>query len=214
MIQQFIDIILHMDTHLAELMVTMGPWLYVVVFLVIFAETGLVVTPFLPGDSFLFALGALSTVEGSTVNVWALWLLLTIAGIIGDGLNYHIGKFIGPKIFNKETSWFFNKKHLLKTQEFYESHGAFTIVVARFLPIIRTFAPFVAGIGKMQYRKFVLYNIFGAFLWVSLFLFAGYFFGNMPLIKQNFHVVIFAIIIISVLPLVYEFIKSRRAANT
>lgn len=209
MVMHFIDVFLHLDQHLAEWMALFGPWLYLIVFLIIFAETGLVVTPILPGDSLLFAIGALCTVPDSVFEVKTVCLLLIVAGILGDATNYSIGKKLGPKVFNKEKSLFFNRSHLLKAQEFYEKYGAMAIVIARFMPIVRTFAPFVAGIGKMQYRKFALYNILGAILWVLIFILAGYFFGNLPVVKRNFHIVIFAVIILSVLPVVYGWVQMR-----
>lgn len=207
----FVDLFLHLDQHLNELVTQVGPWLYLIVFLIVFAETGLVVTPFLPGDSLLFALGALAALEGSPLNVNALALLLFIAAVLGDATNYAIGYRVGPKIFNKESSRLLNRDHLLKAQRFYEKHGGKTIIIARFIPIIRTFAPFVAGIGKMAYSRFATYNFVGAFLWVVPFLFGGYFLGNLPAVKKNFHIIIVAIVVISVMPAVIEFIKARKA---
>lgn len=212
MLAQVVDIFLHLDVHLAELAQTMGPWLYVVLILIIFAETGLVVTPFLPGDSLLFAAGALAAIETSGLNVHLLAVFLIAAGILGDAVNYSVGHFLGPKVFKSDKSVLLNKSHLLKTQDFYQRHGPFTIVIARFVPIVRTFAPFVAGIGKMSYSRFGLYNVMGAVAWVTSFTYGGYFFGNVPAIKRNFHIVIVAIIVISVLPIVVEFVKSRRGA--
>lgn len=206
-----IDFVLHVDQHLAELSAWMGVWLYVLMFLIIFVETGLVVMPFLPGDSLLFALGALAAVETSGLNVFALAVLLMIAAILGDSVNYSIGRYMGPKVFRKsEESLLFNKQHLITTQKFYEKYGAKAIVMARFVPIARTFAPFVAGIGEMKRSKFMSYNVVGGILWVNIFLFAGYIFGNLPVIKRNFSVVIVAVIVLSVLPMVYEFIQHRR----
>lgn len=204
---QFIDIILHLDQHLISWLTIFGPWIYVLMFLIIFCETGLVVTPFLPGDSLLFALGALAALpEG--LDVGTLLISLTIAGILGDTVNYHIGKYLGPKVF-KDNSRFFKKKYLEQTEDFYKTWGAFTIVAARFAPIVRTFAPFVAGIGAMNYKKFLAYNVFGAIAWVFSFVLAGYFFGNIPVIKRNFTLVIFGVIIVSVLPMVIPLIKSK-----
>lgn len=206
-----IDFVLHVDQHLAELSAWMGVWLYVLMFLIIFVETGLVVMPFLPGDSLLFALGALAAVETSGLNVFALAVLLMIAAVLGDSVNYSIGRYMGPKVFRKsEESLLFNKQHLITTQKFYEKYGAKAIVMARFVPIARTFAPFVAGIGEMKRSKFMSYNVVGGILWVNIFLFAGYIFGNLPVIKRNFSVVIVAVIVLSVLPMVYEFIQHRR----
>lgn len=210
-VSQFIEVILHLDVHLAEWTQQFGPWMYVVLFLIVFAETGLVVTPFLPGDSLLFAAGAIATVEHSGMNVNLMAILLIAAGIIGDFVNYTIGKNLGPKIFKREDSWFLNKEHLVKTQNFYEKHGAKTIIIARFAPIIRTFAPFVAGIGKMNYSRFVVYNAIGAVLWVTSFLYAGYFFGHLPSVKRNFHIIIFGVIGVSLLPLLIAWIQNYKA---
>jgi membrane-associated protein len=204
---QFLDIILHLDSHLMEWIGLFGPWIYVLMFLVIFCETGLVVTPFLPGDSLLFALGALAALDDG-LDVYILLVSLTVAGIIGDTVNYHIGKYLGPKVFERE-SRFFKKEYLVQTQAFYERWGAFTVVAARFAPIARTFAPFVAGIGSMNYRKFLSYNVLGAFIWVFTFVLAGYFFGNLPVVKRNFHIVIFGVIFVSILPMLIPWVKSR-----
>ncbi len=204
---QFVDIILHLDQHLLAWITLFGPWIYVLMFMVIFCETGLVVTPFLPGDSLLFALGALSALENG-LDVWILLVSLTIAGILGDTCNYHIGKYLGPKVF-EQNSRFFKKSYLTDTQAFFERWGAFTIVAARFAPIVRTFAPFVAGIGSMNYKKFVSYNIIGAIVWVFTFILAGHYFGNLPIVKRNFHVVIFGVIFVSLLPMLIPWVKSR-----
>ncbi len=210
-INQFIEIILHLDVHLAEWSQMFGSWLYLILFLIIFAETGLVVTPFLPGDSLLFAAGAVATVENAGLDINLMAVLLIVAGILGDFANYMIGKKLGPKIFRKEDSWLLNKEHLIRTQNFYEKHGAKTIIIARFAPIIRTFAPFVAGIGKMKYSRFVVYNAIGSILWVSSFLYAGYFFGNLPGVKRNFHIIIFAVIGLSLLPVLIGWLQNRKA---
>lgn len=204
---QFIDIMLHLDQHLLAWITLFGPWIYVLMFLVIFCETGLVVTPFLPGDSLLFALGALAAMENG-LDVWVLLISLTIAGIIGDTVNYHIGKYLGPKVF-EGNSRVFKKEYLIQTQAFYEKWGAFTIVAARFAPIVRTFAPFVAGLGSMEYKKFISYNVLGAIAWVFTFILAGYFFGNLPVVKRNFHIVIFGVIFVSILPMLVPWIKSK-----
>lgn len=212
---EFVDIILHLDKHIPEWIIFFGPWLYVILFLIIFAETGLVVTPFLPGDSLLFALGAFTTVEHG-LNLWILLGSLTIAGIIGDTVNYHIGKYLGPRAFEKYPR-IFRPEYLAQTQGFYERWGAFTIVAARFAPIVRTFAPFVAGIGGMNYRKFIVYNIFGAILWVFTFILAGHFFGNLPVVQRNFHIVIFGVIGVSLLPMIWPWVSShlgRKDAGT
>ncbi|WPU64277.1 DedA family protein [Peredibacter starrii] len=204
---QFLDIILHLDQHLLSWLTLFGPWIYVLMFIVIFCETGLVVTPFLPGDSLLFALGALTALENG-LDLWILLISLTIAGILGDTVNYHIGKYLGPKVFEQD-SRFFKKEYLNQTNAFYERWGAFTIVAARFAPIARTFAPFVAGLGSMNYKKFISYNVLGAIAWVFTFILAGHFFGNLPVVKRNFHIVIFGVIAVSALPMVIPWVKSR-----
>lgn len=207
LIKNFIDIIIHLDKYLNLLIQNYGVLTYLILFLIIFCETGLVVTPFLPGDSLLFAAGAFAAIGALDV----LWLLglLTVAAITGDTLNYWIGGFVGPKVFHKENVRFLNKKHLEHTHQFYDKYGGKTIIIARFIPIIRTFAPFVAGIGKMAYSRFVAYNILGGILWVVAFVISGYYFGNIPAVKQNFTVVIFAIIIISIMPGVIELLRHR-----
>ncbi|MBB3103077.1 DedA family protein [Azomonas macrocytogenes] len=209
-----IDIILHLDQHLVEWMAIWGPWIYALMFLIIFCETGLVVTPFLPGDSLLFALGALTTVDDG-LSLAILLSSLTLAAILGDASNYHIGKYLGPKVFDRN-SRIFRPQYLEQTNAFYEKWGSFTIIAARFAPIVRTFAPFVAGIGSMSYKKFIGYNIIGAFAWVFTFILAGHFFGNLPFVKTNFHIVIFAVIFVSLLPMLAPWIKSRlsRASST
>lgn len=209
-----LDIILHLDVHLNLWVLMLGPYAYLLLFLIIFCETGLVIFPFLPGDSLLFAVGALTSVESPALSLPVLMILLTLAAVIGDAVNYFIGSIIGPKIFKSETSRWLNKNHLIKTQAFYEKHGGKTIVLARFIPIIRTFAPFVAGIGKMKYSHFFIYNLGGAIFWVCSILTAGHYFGNLPLIKRNFHAVIVAIILISVLPIVIEWLRSRNSLST
>ena len=208
MIAQLIDLFLHLDAHLYELVSAYGPWVYLILFLVVFAETGLVVTPFLPGDSLLFATGAIAATGALDPN--ALVALLLVAAVLGDATNYWIGHTVGPKVFTRQKSWFFNPEHLHRTHAFYEKHGGKTIIIARFVPIIRTFAPFVAGIGEMSYRRFFSFNVVGALLWVPGLVYAGYFFGNLPIIKQNFSLVIFAIIGLSVLPMVVEFVRHWR----
>jgi membrane-associated protein len=202
--------LLQLDSRLNELAQWMGPWLYVVLFLVIFCETGLVVTPFLPGDSLLFAVGALAATAGSPIRLAWLIPLLIVAAVAGDAVNYAIGKFLGPKVFRWENSWLLNRDHLVHAQRFYETYGTKTIVLARFLPIIRTFAPFVAGIGKMDYFRFWSYNVIGGVTWVVLFLLLGFWFGNLEVVEKNFELVIFAIIGLSVLPMFYEWWQSRR----
>jgi membrane-associated protein len=189
---------------------TVGPWLYVVLFAIIFAETGLVVTPFLPGDSLLFAVGAVAAHPGSPIRLGLVAFLLVIAAVLGDAVNYMIGARLGPRVFTREDSWLLNKKHLLRAHNFYEEYGGITIILARFIPIVRTFAPFVAGIGKMSYRRFAIYNIAGGSVWILLFLLAGWGFGGQAYVQQNFKLVVVAIIVISVLPGVYEYIRARR----
>lgn len=208
---EFIDIILHLDQHLLTWINFFGPWFYIIMFLIIFCETGLIVTPFLPGDSLLFALGALAAMEDG-LNLWILLGSLTIAGIVGDTVNYHVGKYLGPKVF-EGNSRIFKKKYLDDTHAFYEKWGAFTVVAARFAPIVRTFAPFVAGIGAMEYKKFISYNIIGAVAWVFIFILAGYFFGNLPVVKRNFHIVIFGVIFVSLLPMLVPWLKSKINKN-
>lgn len=210
-IHAIIDFILHIEVHLDYLIQTYHAWTYLILFMIIFCETGVVVLPFLPGDSLLFAIGAFAA-RGS-FDFWTISLSLLAAAIIGDSVNYAIGKYVGPKVFYKHDSKFFNKDHLIKAQAFYEKYGAKTIIIARFIPIVRTFAPFVAGIGEMTYKKFMTYNVVGAVLWVFSFIPLGYFFGNLPFIQKNFKLVMIAIIIISVLPAVIEFIKEKRKAS-
>lgn len=207
------DIFLHLDVHLNAWAGTLGPWLYVVLFAVVFCETGLVVTPFLPGDSLLFAAGALASRAGSPINLWILIPVIFAAAVIGDSVNYEIGKWLGPKVFTRKDSWLLNQNHLHKAHAFYEKYGGKTIILARFIPIIRTFAPFVAGIGKMTYLHFISYNIIGAAMWVLLFVFGGYWFADLPLVQNHFHYVIVAIIVISVLPAVYEVWAERRKSK-
>lgn len=203
-----VNFILHTDQYLAVIIDAFGAWTYVILFFIVFAETGLVITPVLPGDSLLFATGALA--GGGFLDILTSYLVLLGAAILGDTVNYWIGYRIGPKIFSKKDSRLFNKTYLEKTRSFYEKHGGKTIILARFMPIIRTFAPFVAGIGKMHYASFLMYNVIGAFIWVTLFTMAGYFFGGMPFIKQNFEIVIIAIIFLSLMPMIIEYIKHKR----
>lgn len=210
--REYIDLFLHLDRSLNNLAAQLGGWLYALLFAVIFAETGLVVTPFLPGDSLLFAVGALAATEGAVIDVWKVGVLLFIAAVLGDAVNYTIGKWFGPKVFNREDSWLLNKKHLMKTHEFYERHGGKTIILARFMPIIRTFAPFVAGIGEMTYARFAAFNVIGALVWISSFLTLGYFFGNLPQVKKNFTLVILGIIVVSCIPIAVEWWKARKEA--
>ncbi len=211
LLTQAIDIFLHLDQHLNLWAGLLGPWIYLLLFVIIFCETGLVVTPFLPGDSLLFAVGALLSLEGTPLHLPGMILTLCVAAVLGDAVNYSIGYRVGPKVFTREDSLLLNKKHLLRTKAFYEKHGGKTIFLARFMPFIRTFAPFVAGIGQMQYPRFAMFNVTGGISWVLCFLLAGYFFGNVPMVKRNFHIVIVAIIVISVLPPMFEYIRSRRS---
>lgn len=206
-ISQIIDIFLHLDKHLHELASQYGVWATVLLIVIVFCETGLVVTPFLPGDSLLFAAGALAASGFFEVEV--LLIGLFIAAVLGDAVNYHIGKYIGPRVFQRENRWI-KRKYLERTQRFYEKYGGKTIIIARFVPIVRTFAPFLAGVGIMDYRRFFIFNVAGAFLWVFSFILAGYFFGNIPVVKNNFTLVILAIIVLSILPAVYETIRARR----
>jgi len=210
-LQSALDLFLHLDQHLNEWAGIFGPWLYLVLFLIIFCETGLVVTPFLPGDSLLFAIGALASIEGSPLSLPLIAILLITAAVLGDAVNYAIGSYLGPMVFSSDRVRLLNRRHLERTHEFYERHGGKTIFLARFVPIIRTFAPFVAGIGRMSYRYFAGYNVTGAISWVLAFLLAGYWFGQLPAVKRNFHIVILAIIVISLLPMVVEYVRARRA---
>lgn len=205
---EILDFILNIDDYFANIIALFGAWTYVILFAIIFAETGLIITPFLPGDSLLFAVGAFA--GGGFLDIWIAYVAMLAAAVLGDTANYWIGNRIGPKVFAKENSRLFNRAYLEKTREFYEKHGGQTIILARFLPIIRTFAPFVAGIGKMHYNAFLFYNVAGAFLWVTSLTFAGYFFGGIPLVKANFEYVIFGIIALSLAPLLIEYIKYKR----
>lgn len=207
---QLLDIFLHLHKHINELAGAFGPWTYVVLFVVVFCETGLIVTPFLPGDSLLFAVGVLAGTEGSPLSLPVLAAVLIAAAILGDAVNYWIGSRVGPRVFCRDDSWLFNKAHLLRAQRFYEKYGGKTIVLARFIPIIRTFAPFVAGIGRMQYSRFAFYNISGGIAWVLIFLLGGYFLGQVPAVEHNFHIVIVAIIVVSLLPAIWEYLLSQR----
>ncbi len=212
LISYLIDLFLHLDKHLAAIIQQYGTWTYALLFLIIFMETGFVVTPFLPGDSLLFAAGTFaSPAVGSALNIWLLWILLVAAAVLGDTLNYWIGHFIGPRAFSGDIR-FLKKEYLDRTKEFYEKHGGKTIVLARFIPIIRTFAPFVAGIGAMHYSRFIMYNVLGGVTWVTIFLFLGYFFGNLPFVQDNFSFVVIAIILISVVPIFIEWLKERSRA--
>ena len=210
-----ISFITHLDVHLAEWGRALGPWLYAALFAIVFAETGLVVTPFLPGDSLLFAVGALCTIEGMPLNVYVVIPLLIVAAVLGDAVNYAVGKKLGPAVFTSERSRLLNKKHLYRTQNFYERYGGKTIIIARFVPIVRTFAPFVAGVGQMRYARFLAFNVIGAVSWVLMLTVAGYLLADQPVVKKQFHLVIFGIIFVSILPAVIEigreWLRSKKA---
>ncbi len=208
LITGMVDFVIHIDHHLDQIITQYGTWTYLVLFTIVFCETGLVVTPFQPGYSLLFAVGAFAA-RGS-LDLTTSMLLLTVAGILGDSVNYWIGARVGPAVFQKKDSRLFDPAHLHRAHQFYEKYGGKTIVLARFLPILRTFAPFVAGIGRMTYPKFLAYNVLGAIVWVAVFVLAGYFFGNIPVVRDNFSLVILVIIVVSVIPVVTELIRHRR----
>ncbi|MBX3396832.1 MAG: DedA family protein [Phycisphaerae bacterium] len=208
-LREFTDFFLHLDKSLETLIAQYGNWTYAILFVVIFAETGLVVTPFLPGDSLLFAAGIFAA-RGSLSATW-IFILLTISAVIGDAVNYSIGKYLGPKVLNREKSRIFKREYLEKTHAFYEKYGGKTIIIARFVPIVRTFAPFVAGVGTMTYSRFFMYNVVGAILWVAICTLAGYFLGSIPIIANHFELAVLAIIAVSVMPMVIEFWKARNA---
>ncbi len=212
--KKLIDFILHIDRHLAEIVKDYGMGTYLVLFLIIFAETGFVITPFLPGDSLLFAAGAICALPEAGLNVHLMALLLFVAAVIGDTVNYAIGHRIGPKVFSREDSIFLRKKHLERAHAFFEKYGGRAIILARFVPIVRTFVPFVAGVGSMSYKRFIAYNVIGGFIWIYAFLYLGFFFGNMPAVKKNFGLVIIAIIILSILPMAFEFFRAWRQQKT
>ena len=211
LITWFIDVFLHLDRYLDVIIKYFGVWTYLIVFLVIFCETGLVVTPILPGDSLIFALGTIAALGSLELGV--LMIVLIVAAIAGDSVNYTLGKFFGPRVFHQPDGRFFKREYLDRTHRFYEKHGGKTIVLARFIPIIRTFAPFVAGIGRMNYSRFLLYNISGGVAWIAFFALGGYYFGNIPLVRHNFTLVILAIIVISILPGIIEFFRQRRSSH-
>jgi membrane-associated protein len=206
-IRLFFDFIMHIDVQLSTIIQNYGLWTYLILFIIIFWETGVVIFPFVPGDSLLFAVGTFAAL--GVLNLWWLFFLLSAAAILGDTVNYWIGHFIGPRVFNQNKIRFLKKEHLERTHQFYERYGGKTIIFARFVPIVRTFAPFVAGIGSMTYWKFISYNVTGGIAWVAICLFAGYFFGNLPVVKSNFTLVVFAIIIISVMPGIIEFLRQK-----
>jgi Uncharacterized membrane-associated protein len=211
-IKFIIDFILHIDVHLAELVAQYGMWVYAILFLILFCETGLVVTPFLPGDSLLFVAGALAALPTNDLNVHTMVALMVVAAILGDAVNYTIGRLFGEKLFSNPNSKIFRRSYLDKTHQFYEKHGGKTIILARFVPIVRTFAPFVAGMGHMSYRHFAAYNVIGALVWVLLFTYAGYLFGDLPVVQENLKLLIVGIIIVSILPGVIEIWRHKRAA--
>ena len=206
MLQTVIDFILHIDRHLAELSLQYGVWIYVILFLIVFCETGLVVTPFLPGDSLLFAAGGIAAVGGMNIHLMAA--LLIAAAVLGDAANFTIGKYFGARLFSRPNSRLFKPEYLQKTHAFYEKYGGKTIILARFVPVVRTFAPFVAGMGRMHYATFIRYNIIGALAWVLLLTYLGYAFGNVPLVKQNFGLLVIGIIVVSVLPMAVEIVRA------
>jgi membrane-associated protein len=214
LIHWFIDVVLHLDRHLVELLTRYDVWIYAILFFIIFAETGFVVTPFLPGDSLLFAVGALAAVDSSgTLNAALIWALLIVAAVLGNTVNYSIGKSIGPPAFSGRYR-LLRVEYLRRTEEFFVRHGGMTIVMSRFVPIIRTFAPFVAGVGQMPYGRFQLYNVSGGVAWVTIFIWGGFLFGNIPIIKNNFGIVTIIIIIVSVLPLAWSALKRRAGAGS
>ncbi len=210
-LQQIIDFVLHLDRYIQILINWFGPWTYAILFLIVFVETGLVILPFLPGDSLLFAAGAFAA--NGSFHVGILFFLLALAAFLGDTVNYWIGHAVGPRLFTGKHSRLLKKEHLDRTHAFYEKYGGETIIIARFIPIVRTFAPFVAGIGRMSYGRFISYNIIGGVVWVALFVFGGYFFGNLPFVKKNFSLVIIAIIFLSVLPGVFEYLRQRKSGE-
>jgi membrane-associated protein len=209
---EIIDIVLHLDAHLQAWSEQFGVWVYVLLFLVIFCETGLIVMPFLPGDSLLFAIGVLTAGNHPALDVKVILVSLIIAAILGDSVNYATGNYIGPRVFQKPDSRWFKRAHLVRTQQFFEKYGGKTIVMARFVPIVRTFAPFLAGVGKMTYARFAMFNVVGAFVWVCSLVLAGHFFGNVPIVKNNFSAVVLGIVVLSVLPIAIDFIR-RKPAN-
>ncbi len=213
LIRKLVDFIVHIDRHLAEIIASYGLWTYAVLWLIIFAETGLVVTPFLPGDSLLFAAGTFCAKPETGLNVHLMAVLLWVAAVLGDTVNYWLGARIGPAVFKREDSMFLRKKHLERAHAFFEKYGGRAIILARFVPIVRTFVPFVAGVGRMDYGRFIAYNVLGGFIWIYFFLYAGYWFGGLPFIQRNFKLVILAIIIISVLPIVWETWQAWREAK-
>ncbi len=206
-----LDFVLHLDAHLLDFVQQHGPWIYLLLFVIVFCETGLVVTPFLPGDSLLFVAGTVAAAGG--MNIHLLAVLLIVAAILGDSLNYALGRWLGPRVFRSERSWLFRKDYLDRTNRFFDKHGGKTIIIARFLPIVRTYAPFVAGIGRMEYGRFLFFNVIGAAIWVVSLAYAGYFFGNLPIVKQNLSLVIVLIILLSITPGIVEVVRAKLAAR-
>jgi membrane-associated protein len=206
-----IDLIVHLDDHLLWVVQQYGAWIYALLFLIVFCETGLVVTPFLPGDSLLFVAGTIAAAGG--MNVHLLALLLIVAAVLGDSLNYAIGRYLGPRVFRHERSWLFRREYLERTNRFFAKHGGKTIIIARFVPIVRTYAPFVAGVGRMEYGRFLSFNVIGALVWVILLTYAGYFFGNLPIVKDNLSLVILIIIVLSISPAIVEVTRAKLAAR-
>ena len=204
---KFIDVLVHLDTHLLDIARDYGSGVYAVLFLIIFCETGLVVTPFLPGDSLLFIAGALAA--GGVMNVHLLVLVLILAAVVGDSLNFAIGRWIGPRVFRYEDSWFFKKAYVERTHRYFERYGGRTIIIARFVPVVRTYAPFVAGVGQMDYRRFLMFNVVGGVIWVALIAYAGYMFGTVPVVKENLTLVIFGIIVLSISPAIFEVLRHK-----
>ncbi|HYH43828.1 MAG TPA: DedA family protein [Burkholderiales bacterium] len=211
LLARFIDVVLHLDRYLQGWVAEYGAFIYVILFLVIFCETGFVVTPFLPGDSLLFVAGAVAA--GGGMDIHTLFGVLAVASFSGDNTNYWIGRYAGPKIFRRKGSLLFNPAHLERTSRFYEKHGGKTVLIARFVPIVRTFAPFVAGMGHMEYQRFLFYSFAGAILWIGSLTYAGYFFGNLPVVKDNLSLVIIGIVVLSIMPGVVEYLRSRRKAK-
>ncbi|MBP6861099.1 MAG: DedA family protein [Neisseriaceae bacterium] len=211
LITTLLDYFLNLDVHLLELSQNYGPYIYLILFLIIFCETGLIVTPFLPGDSLLFMAGSIAAL--GEMNIYLMMSLLIVAAILGDTVNYAIGNALGAKLFSNPNSKIFKQSHLTKTHAFYEKHGGKTIIIARFVPIVRTFAPFVAGMGKMSYRKFITYNVSGAVIWVLLFATAGYLFGNLDIVKKNLSLIMLGIIILSIMPGVVEYLRHRKGSK-
>jgi len=207
----FVDLIVHLDDHLLWVVQQHGAWIYALLFLIVFCETGLVVTPFLPGDSLLFVAGTIAAAGG--MNVHLLSVLLVLAAVLGDSLNYAVGRYLGPRVFRQEGSWLFRKDYLDRTNRFFARHGGKTIILARFVPIVRTYAPFVAGIGQMDYGRFLLFNVIGGLLWVVLLSYAGYFFGNLPVVKDNLSLVIILIVLLSISPAIVEVVRAKLAAR-